>query len=74
MFTCPEDTGLFNPKLPGSSTSCTGRRPRRLRPANGNGLLGIIRAGDAGFMCQFNLHKTFSAPHGSIGPAAPPSA
>ncbi|MGH6718812.1 MAG: aminomethyl-transferring glycine dehydrogenase subunit GcvPB, partial [Alphaproteobacteria bacterium] len=36
--------------------------------ANGNPLLGVARAGDAGFdLCQFNLHKTFSAPHGSIG-------
>jgi len=36
--------------------------------ANGNGMLGIIRAGDAGFdLCQFNLHKTFSAPHATMG-------
>ena len=36
--------------------------------ANANGVFGITRAGDAGFdMCQFNLHKTFSAPHGSSG-------
>ena len=36
--------------------------------ANANGLLGITRAADTGFdMCQFNLHKTFSAPHSAIG-------
>ena len=37
--------------------------------ANLNGLMGITRARDAGFdLCQFNLHKTFSSPHGSQGP------
>ncbi|MGH2872326.1 MAG: aminomethyl-transferring glycine dehydrogenase subunit GcvPB, partial [Solirubrobacteraceae bacterium] len=36
--------------------------------ANANGILGITRAGDAGFdLCQFNLHKTFSSPHSSMG-------
>lgn len=39
--------------------------------ANLNGLMGITRARDAGFdLCQFNLHKTFSSPHGSQGPGA----
>ena len=38
--------------------------------ANANGLLGVTRAKEAGFdACFFNLHKTFSAPHGSGGPA-----
>jgi len=37
--------------------------------ANANGLLGITRAREAGFdACQFNLHKTFSTPHGCGGP------
>ena len=36
--------------------------------ANANGILGITRARDAGFdLCQFNLHKTFSSPHASMG-------
>ncbi|MCK7522237.1 MAG: hypothetical protein MZV64_33465 [Ignavibacteriales bacterium] len=39
--------------------------------ANANGLLGITRAREAGFdVCHFNLHKTFSTPHGCGGPAA----
>jgi len=39
--------------------------------ANANGLLGIARAAEAGFdLCHFNLHKTFSTPHGSGGPGA----
>ena len=38
--------------------------------ANANGLLGVTRAKEAGFdMCFFNIHKTFSAPHGCGGPA-----
>jgi glycine dehydrogenase subunit 2 len=39
--------------------------------ANANGILGITRAREAGFdLCHFNLHKTFSTPHGCGGPAA----
>ncbi len=38
--------------------------------ANANGLIGVTRAKEAGFdMCFFNLHKTFSTPHGCGGPA-----
>ena len=38
--------------------------------ANANGLLGITRTAEADFdMSFFNLHKTFSAPHGCGGPA-----
>ena len=38
--------------------------------ANANGILGITRAREAGFdLCHFNLHKTFSTPHGCGGPA-----
>ncbi len=41
--------------------------------ANFNGLLGVTRAGDMGFdLCHFNVHKTFSSPHGSGGPACAP--
>jgi glycine dehydrogenase subunit 2 len=39
--------------------------------ANANGILGITRANEAGFdLCFFNLHKTFSSPHGCGGPGA----
>ena len=69
MLANPEDTGLFNPNIREmvdlvheAGGLCA------YDQANGNGLLGILRAGDGGFdLCQFNLHKTFSAPHGSIG-------
>ncbi|MFO1060367.1 MAG: aminomethyl-transferring glycine dehydrogenase subunit GcvPB [Dongiaceae bacterium] len=69
MLANPEDTGLFNPAIRAmvdrvhqAGGLCA------YDQANGNGVLGILRAGDAGFdLCQFNLHKTFSAPHASIG-------
>ena len=39
--------------------------------ANANGILGITRAKEADFdMCFFNLHKTFSSPHGCGGPGS----
>jgi glycine dehydrogenase subunit 2 len=41
--------------------------------ANLNALLGITRPGDMGFdIVHFNLHKTFSTPHGGGGPGAGP--
>lgn len=43
--------------------------------ANLNALLGITRAGDSGFdAVHFNLHKTFSTPHGGGGPGSGPVA
>ena len=41
--------------------------------ANLNALLGIARPGDIGFdVMHFNLHKTFSTPHGGGGPGSGP--
>jgi glycine dehydrogenase subunit 2 len=41
--------------------------------ANLNALLGILRPGDVGFdVMHFNLHKTFSTPHGGGGPGSGP--
>ncbi len=41
--------------------------------ANLNALLGITRPGDLGIdIMHFNLHKTFSTPHGGGGPGAGP--
>ena len=69
MVTNPEDTGLFNPHMPEMVEAV--HRAGGLcayDQANANGLFGIVRAGDTGFdLCQFNLHKTFSAPHSSQG-------
>lgn len=72
LITNPEDTGIYNPQITEIVQAvhdvgglCA------YDQANANGILGVTRARDAGFdLCQFNLHKTFSAPHGSGGPAA----
>src|SRR5690606_8975565 len=41
--------------------------------ANANAILGISRPGEMGFdVVHFNLHKTFSTPHGGGGPGAGP--
>ena len=67
----PEDTGVYNTRVQEftetmkevGALSCYDQ-------ANANGLLGITRAKEAGFdMSFFNLHKTFSTPHGCGGPA-----
>lgn len=71
FMTNPEDTGIFNRRI---------REFTRLAheagaiccydQANANGLLGITRTVEADFdMSFFNLHKTFSSPHGCGGPA-----
>ncbi len=71
MITNPEDTGIYNPHIDkyvemvhdAGALAYTDQ-------ANANGILGIARARDAGFdACHFNLHKTFSSPHGCEGPA-----
>lgn len=72
FITNPEDTGIFNPHIEefvkvvhNAGGLCA------YDQANANGLLGITRARDAGFdLCHFNLHKTFSTPHGCGGPGA----
>ena len=72
FITNPEDTGIFNPHIAEftrivheAGGLCV------YDQANANGLLGVTRAREAGFdLCHFNLHKTFSSPHGSGGPGA----
>ena len=72
MITNPEDTGIFNPKIEefvkvvhNAGGLCA------YDQANANGVLGITRAKEAGFdLCHFNLHKTFSTPHGCGGPGS----
>ena len=71
LITNPEDTGIYNPKIAeftelvhAAGGLCS------YDQANANGILGITRAREAGFdLCHFNLHKTFSTPHGCGGPA-----
>ena len=41
--------------------------------ANLNAIAGIVRPGDLGFdVMHYNLHKTFSTPHGGGGPGSGP--
>jgi len=76
MLTNPNTLGLFETRIVeishmvhdvGALLYCDG--------ANMNAVLGIHRPGDAGFdAMHFNLHKTFSAPHGGGGPGSGPVA
>ena len=71
FITNPEDTGIYNPTIDEyvKAAHDTGALCA-YDQANANGLLGIARAKEAGFdLCHFNIHKTFSAPHGCMGPA-----
>jgi glycine dehydrogenase subunit 2 len=72
MITNPEDTGIFNPWIREYTEAAHGAGALcYYDQANLNGLLGISRAREAGFdACHFNLHKTFSSPHGCKGPGA----
>ena len=71
MMTNPEDTGLYNPNVDAYVRAVHDAGGICFTDqANANGILGIARAMDAGFdACHFNLHKTFSSPHGCEGPA-----
>jgi glycine dehydrogenase subunit 2 len=72
FITNPEDTGIFNPHIAEFTKAvhevgglCG------YDQANANGILGITRAKEADFdLCFFNLHKTFSSPHGCGGPGS----
>jgi glycine dehydrogenase subunit 2 len=72
MITNPEDTGIYNEKIKEfvdlvhsvGGLCCYDQ-------ANLNGVFGLTRAKEAGFdMCHYNLHKSFSSPHGCQGPGA----
>lgn len=70
FVTNPEDTGIFNPAIKeyvdaahAAGALCY------YDQANVNGIMGISRAKEAGFdLIHYNIHKTFSSPHGGMGP------
>jgi len=72
LITNPEDIGIYNSRIKEftdivheAGGICS------YDQANLNGIMGVTRAREAGFdLCFFNLHKTFSAPHGCGGPGA----
>jgi glycine dehydrogenase subunit 2 len=69
MIANPEDTGIFNPEIDRIVAAVHDAGGLCAYDwANANGLLGVLRAADAGFdLCQLNLHKTFGSPHASGG-------
>ena len=72
FITNPEDTGIFNSRI-AEFTDVVHEAGGLCGydQANAAGILGITRAREADFdMCFFNLHKTFSSPHGCGGPGS----
>ncbi len=70
MLTCPNTLGLFEREIETISRIVHEKGAiLYLDGANLNAFLGLARPGDMGFdIVHFNLHKTFSSPHGSGGP------
>jgi len=70
FVTNPEDTGIFNPRIKEyvDAAHAVGALCY-YDQANVNGIMGITRARECGFdLIHYNLHKTFSSPHGGMGP------
>lgn len=70
FVTNPEDTGIFNPRIKEYVEAAHAVGALCVYDqANVNGIMGITRAKEAGFdLIHYNLHKTFSSPHGGMGP------
>jgi glycine dehydrogenase subunit 2 len=76
MITNPNTLGLFESQI-GKITELVHERGGLvyLDGANMNAILGITRPGDFGVdMQHYNVHKTFTGPHGGGGPGAGPIA
>jgi glycine dehydrogenase subunit 2 len=74
MLTNPNTLGLFEEHI-GEICEIVHRKGGLVYGdgANLNALLGVARPGDMGIdVMHFNLHKTFSTPHGGGGPGAGP--
>jgi glycine dehydrogenase subunit 2 len=76
MLTNPSTLGLFDENIEEIERIFHGAGALMYYDgANLNAICGISRAGDMGFdIVHFNLHKTFSQPHGGGGPGAGPVA
>jgi glycine dehydrogenase subunit 2 len=74
MLTNPNTCGLFeNETLAIAEAVHAAGAYYYLDGANFNALMGRVRPGDLGIDCMhFNLHKTFSTPHGGGGPGSGP--
>ncbi len=76
MITNPNTLGLFDDQI-AAITELVHRQGALvyLDGANMNAILGITRPGDFGVdMMHYNVHKTFTGPHGAGGPGAGPIA
>jgi glycine dehydrogenase subunit 2 len=76
MITNPNTLGLFETQI-AAITELLHRQGALvyLDGANMNAILGITRPGDFGAdMMHYNIHKTFTGPHGAGGPGAGPIA
>jgi glycine dehydrogenase subunit 2 len=74
MLTNPNTLGLFDEHVQEIAALVHGHGGLLYGDgANMNALLGIARPGDLGFdLLHYNLHKTFSTPHGGGGPGSGP--
>ncbi len=74
MVTNPSTLGIFEPEIREIANLLHERGAMLyLDGANMNALMGVAKPGDMGAdVVQFNLHKTFSTPHGGGGPGAGP--
>lgn len=74
MLTCPNTHGLFEEDIQEITTLAHEKDAIMYYDgANLNAILGVCRPGELGFdVMHFNLHKTFSTPHGMGGPGAGP--
>ena len=76
MLTNPSTLGLFEPQIAEIAKIVHGIGATLYYDgANLNAIMGICRPGDMGFdIVHFNLHKSFTQPHGGGGPGAGPIA
>ena len=76
MITNPNTLGLFEPEIATIAEMLHDVGGLMyIDGANMNAILGITRPGDfGGDMMHFNVHKTFTGPHGAGGPGAGPIA
>jgi glycine dehydrogenase subunit 2 len=74
MLTNPNTLGLFDEHVEQIAALVHARGGLMYGDgANVNALLGVARPGDLGFdVLHYNLHKTFSTPHGGGGPGSGP--
>jgi glycine dehydrogenase subunit 2 len=74
MITVPNTLGLFETRILEVIKvvhDCGGLM--YMDGANMNALMGVVKPGDLGFdVMHYNLHKTFSTPHGGGGPGCGP--